>query len=66
MASTNECQRITVIYGIMWVLEKIHSNLLKTSEMLAQTHCIPTSTVSINLSNVAGAPFNPNDMTRNS
>ena len=38
MASTNECQRITVIYGIMWVLEKIHSKLLKTSEMLAQTH----------------------------
>jgi hypothetical protein len=30
------------------------------------SHCNPASTVSINLSNVAGAPFSPNDMTRNS
>jgi hypothetical protein len=30
------------------------------------SHCNPASTVSINLSNVAGVPFSPNGMTRNS
>jgi hypothetical protein len=44
-----------------------YRKLIQNFSTLAKClHKLPASTVSINLSNVAGAPFSPNGMTRNS